>query len=117
MMPVTDKIRKKTNYDPDIPMLSWAFPTTFPYISQIHRGSFEPRGSNCFSSVWDTIASRGGGGSIPIFLRKHISTCDFPGVGVRTPAPSGSGCSLLITRTVSSPLSYFYKKQPVIPND
>ena len=53
----------------------------FLVINVFHVGPYEPPsrsnwtvGSNCFSR-----------GSVPVFLRKSIATCDFPGVGVRTP--------------------------------
>ena len=40
----------------------------------------------------------GGGGSIPLFIRKHIAICDFPGGGGgggRPPAPTPSGSAPL----------------------
>ena len=44
-----------------------------PYVPQEAVG---PKGSNRFSR-----------GSIPVFLRKPILTCNFQGGGVRTPVP------------------------------
>ena len=39
------------------------------------------------------IVSRGGGGSVPVFLKKHIATWDFPG-GPDPVCPSGSAHGL-----------------------
>ena len=48
-------------------------------INVIHRRLYEPP----LRSNWTLFR----GGSTPVFLRKPIATCDFPGEGVRTPCP------------------------------
>ena len=42
-----------------------------------HTGPYRPPSRNDWTTL-GPIASRGG--SVPEFLRKHIATCDFPGV-------------------------------------
>ena len=54
-----------------------------------HERILQSAGRTSLENPLGPIASRGG---LPVFLRKTIATCDFPGmVGIRTPAPpSGS---------------------------
>ena len=55
--------------------------------TDLPREAIGPLGSNCFSR-----------GSVPVFLRKHITTCDFRGSG--TPG-SAHGYNSLFSATVS----------------
>ena len=48
----------------------------FLIINKCHRGTYQP---------WVQVLFKG---SIPVFLRTPIATCDFP-QGIRTPYPSG----------------------------
>ena len=53
---------------PGSPFLSSAFFTEGR--TDLPRNAIEPEGSSCFSR-----------GPVPVFLRKQVTTCDFPGVG------------------------------------
>ena len=56
-------------------------------INIFHRGMYGPPPRS-------PIASQGG--SVPVFLRKHIATCDFPGGSV-APAPLSGSAHVLIS--------------------
>ena len=56
-------------------------------INIFHRGPYKPPSKVCVCvcvCVWG-----GGGGSIPVFLRKPLATCYFPGE-IQTPCPPSS---------------------------
>ena len=56
------------------------------------------------------IASRGG--SVPVFLRDHITTCDFPG-GVRTPCPLPLSPPMTRYLSLVSGIAVIFWPQPV----
>ena len=69
----------------------------FLVINIFHREPYGPpigpEGSNRFS-----MGGGGGSGALPLFLRKPIATCDFPGRSgppIPTPSESANECSHL----------------------
>ena len=40
------------------------------------------------------------GVSVPVFLRKPIATCDFPGRGVSTPCPLSGSAHEILSREI-----------------